>query len=208
MKNTEFLGPTKSKILNFLLERKRTAKELATILHIQVSAARKHLETMLEWDIVGEQFEHEGYGRPKKFYFLKEDGRELFPRKYDVVLNSVLANISSTKEKKAADRIVRQVAGDVVKELHLSGDCSKKHIELLTNGLNEFGFDSTFKIKENGYEILSRNCPLHKTALAYPKMVCHGLHGEIIKKATHAKAVNLTACVMSGDSACKHSIEI
>ncbi len=207
MKQTQLLGPTKAKILNYLLERRRTAKELAGILDVQVSATRKHLETMLEWKIVGEQFEQEGFGRPKKFYTLTEEGRELFPRQYETVLNVILKRLGDGKAKGAAEAMVRQVASDIVRQLDLHGDGSRENMELLTAGLNNFGFDASLKETRADYEVLSHNCPLHKTAMAHPKLICQDLHSEIIKQATHSRNVKLSACVMSGDDACRHVIQ-
>ncbi len=207
MKNTELLGPTKSVILNYLLEKKRTAKELAGILNVQVSAARKHLETMLQWNIVTEHFEQEGFGRPKKFYALTEEGRELFPRQYETILNAILKSLTDGKTKGVAEAVVRDVATDIVRQLDIQGDGKRNHIELLTEGLNKFGFDATFKETRTSYVLSSHNCPLHKTATEHPKLVCQGLHSEIIKRATRSKNVNLISCLMSGDSSCRHVIE-
>src|SRR5487761_482606 len=207
MKHSLLLGTTKAKILNYLLEERRTATELALMLHIQVSAARKHLEALYELNVVSEQFAQQGLGRPKKFYALTEEGRELFPRQYETILNAILKKLLDARGKGAAERMVKEVASDLVEQLDLGGDVSRKHMELLVASLNQFGFNASLRETKTSYEILSRNCPLHKTAMAHPKLVCEDLHGEIIKQSTNSNEAHLSACVMYGDSACKHVIQ-
>lgn len=207
MKQALLLGTTKAKILNYLLENKRTATELSVLLGIQVSAARKHLEDLCELNVASEQFAQAGLGRPKKFYALTEEGRELFPRQYETILNAILKKLLDAKGKDLAESMVKEVASDLVQELDLGGDASRKHMELLVAALNRFGFDASLRETKASYEILSRNCPLHKTAMAHPKLVCEDLHGEIIRQATNSIDTHLSACVLNGDKACKHVIK-
>ncbi|MGI0078996.1 MAG: helix-turn-helix transcriptional regulator [Nitrososphaerales archaeon] len=207
MKQTLLLGTTKAKILNYLLENRRTAGELAMILGTQVSAARKHLEALHELNVVSPQFVQEGLGRPKKFYALTEEGKELFPRQYETILNSILRRLLEARGTGLADRMVKAVASDLVQQLDLGGDRSRKHMELLMAALNRFGFDATLRETKTIYEITSRNCPLHKTAMAHPKLVCEDLHSEMIRQSTNSSNVRLSACVMYGDHACKHVVQ-
>src|SRR5579875_1292964 len=122
MAQIPLLGPTKAKILNHLLSNRRTAKELAEVLDIQVSAARKHLQALQELNVVEEQFIQEGMGRPKKYYFLTDSGRELFPRRYETILSAVLERLMQYKDKGHAESIVRQVAYDIARQMGIGGE--------------------------------------------------------------------------------------
>src|SRR5919197_5962326 len=80
---------TKTTILNLLLEGSKTAGEIADKLKIQKSAIRSHLESLQVEQSVRSYFKIEGLGRPRKVYELTESGRELFPRKYDLILSLI-----------------------------------------------------------------------------------------------------------------------
>ena len=86
---------TKMTILNLLLEGSKTTGEIADKLKIQKSAIRAHLESLRAEQAIRSYFKVEGPGRPRKIYELTESGRELFPRKYDLLLSLILQSIVS-----------------------------------------------------------------------------------------------------------------
>ena len=95
MTDIRLLGPAKERILSRLRDGRQTAREVASDLGIQTSAARKHLERLVEMGTVRKEFVRGARGRPKKYYALTDAGVELFPRHYDVVLNEVLARLEA-----------------------------------------------------------------------------------------------------------------
>ena len=76
---------TKQKIMEILLEGPRSLGEITDKLQIQKSAVRIHLESLQSEKAVESHFKIERLGRPRKIYSLTENGRELFPRKYDLM---------------------------------------------------------------------------------------------------------------------------
>src|SRR5205809_7431910 len=104
------LGPTKTDILTALREEPRPAQAIASRLGIQTSAARKHLERLVEMGTVREEFVRGARGRPKKYYAITDGGAELFPRHYDVVLNEVLARLKADGGEESARRVITGVA--------------------------------------------------------------------------------------------------
>jgi predicted ArsR family transcriptional regulator len=202
------LGETKEKMLHELRGGKRTAKDLADILDIQVSAARKHLEALSTLDIVSEEFIQDGIGRPKKFYCLTEDGRELFPRQYERILCGILDRLKSS-DWQVGESLVKEVAQEISREITGTVVNSDNHamFEDLSKALNEFGFDVTVEETPNSFIIISHNCPLYKAAMKHQKIVCHGLHDEIIKSSLGTRDVKLERCLTRGDNLCKHVVE-
>jgi predicted ArsR family transcriptional regulator len=201
------LGKTKERMLRELKEGKKTAKELSNVLEIQVSAARKHLETLSVLGMVREEFVQEGIGRPKKFYLLTDNGRELFPRQYDRILSLILDKLKDS-EGQLGESLVKEVAHDISRDINLQSTDKHAMIESLSHALNEFGFEVTMEETPTGFVITSHNCPLYKAAMRHQKLVCHGLHDEIIKSAVGTRDVKLERCLTRGDPACKHVIEI
>jgi DeoR family suf operon transcriptional repressor len=200
------LGETKERMLYELKDGRKTAKDLADLLNIQVSAARKHLEALSELNIVREEFIQDGIGRPKKFYRLTPEGMELFPRQYERILNGVLGKLRDNHNV-IGDTIIRSVAHELAGEMNLGEPDGRSTVENLVGALNDFGFDSVLEEDESTFKITSRNCPLYKAAIKHQKIVCHGLHDEMIKSALNTRDVKLELCVTRGDGVCKHVID-
>jgi predicted ArsR family transcriptional regulator len=221
------IGETKRKIMELLLDRPRSAAEIAENLEIQKSAARVHLESLQAEYIVKSSFKSERLGRPKKVYELTEHGRELFPRKYELVLNHVLKNIAEKEGGERAREIVESVADilaedirDRIEKSGSSGDL-KGSLKVLNSVSNELGFASTLSEGADeaaagrnnndvgAYSILSKNCILHRVAMENQDAICHGLHDMIIRKSLEGKSnvnVELKECMALGNAYCRHVI--
>lgn len=192
--------------------RRKTARELAEVLEIQVSAARKHLEVLSELSIVKEEFIQDGIGRPKKFYLLTDEGFELFPRQYETVLCALLDRIEASNGS-AGESIVKTIAREIANGIKTGGSDEpnvslerRVNPEDLVKFLDAFGFDCALEEDGPHLAITSRNCPLFKAAVKHQKIVCHGLHDEIIKTALGTREVKLEACMSRGDGECRHII--
>ena len=192
-------------MLNELRAGRKTAKDIANVLDIQVSAARKHLEALSSLNIVREEFVQEGIGRPKKFYCLTEKGFELFPRQYEKILCAILDELKISGGQ-IGESLMKQLAHDISTQINL-GVNNGSLVETLSNGLNAFGFDVTVEDTSGGIVITSHNCPLYKAAMKHQKLMCHGLHDEIIKSSLGTRDVKLERCLTRGDSTCRHVID-
>jgi len=89
---TNLFVDTKQRILKILLEGPMSLGEITGKLQIQKSAVRVHLESLHAEKAVESHFKIERLGRPRKIYQLTENGRELFPRKYDQYYHYYLKN--------------------------------------------------------------------------------------------------------------------
>jgi predicted ArsR family transcriptional regulator len=215
-----FGGDTKQLILNLLLEGSKTAGEVADKLKIQKSAIRTHLESLQAEQSVRSYFKIEGLGRPRKVYELTERGRELFPRKYDLILSLILQEIESTQGHEYMKKIIKSVADNMAHDIHdkikESSSSLEESVRILNSFSNELGFMSSF-YKENEdnssstYSIISRNCIVHKIAIKHQDAICHGFHDRIIQKSLDGKVkakVQLKECIALGDEYSRHIIAI
>lgn len=196
------LGTTRTQILKQLREKPQTAINLATLLRMQVSAARKHLQRLEELGFIKEEYRQEGVGRPKKFYRITDRGRELFPRLYDKVLNATLSKTIKMQGSGKAETIMNEIASDIAATVETHHD----KIGNLTKALNELGFEASFTKTPRSYTILSRNCPLLSTALMHKQVVCRGLHEELYKQILQTQELRREKWIVDGDSVCKHII--
>lgn len=198
------MGPSKTRILRLLPSGGKTAKEIAFILRIQVSAARKHLQDLERLGIVSQDFRRVTVGRPKKFFSLTEKGRELFPRSYDTVLSAVLAQLVQ-KDEAYAESVMGGIAKDIASTMN-GTESGSKHTRLAVKGLNGLGFQATIQEDSSNFHVTSRNCPLFKTASQHQNLVCKGLHETLLSQALGGGHVNRTSWILSGDSQCEHTI--
>jgi DeoR family suf operon transcriptional repressor len=203
MADIRLLGPPKRRILAKLREGPRTASQLASHMDIQTSAARKHLERLLEMGMVREEFVRGARGRPKKFYALTDDGRELFPRRYDAVLNEVLATLVANRGEDDTRRFLTGVADRMARPAAVGGGPQRQPRTLRL--LNDLGFETTAERQDRALVITSRNCPILRTAKTHRELVCAGLHAEILRCALGAKRVERGKWIVDGDSVCTHT---
>jgi predicted ArsR family transcriptional regulator len=213
-------GATKQKIMEILLEGPRSLGEITDKLQIQKSAVRVHLQSLQSEKAVESHFKIERLGRPRKIYSLTENGRELFPRKYDLILSLVLKKITETNGKEQARKIIESVADDMATniryEIEKNGrlDNYKESLKIFNSVSNEMGFASSItKDHDGNFSVLSKNCILHKVALNHQDVICHGLHDRMIIRSLSGSEkqkpninVELKECIALGDNFSRHAI--
>jgi predicted ArsR family transcriptional regulator len=215
-KKVDPFGDTKRMILNLLLDGSKTAGEIADKLKIQKSAIRIHLESLQTQQAVRSYFKMERLGRPTKAYEITESGRELFPRKYDMVLSLLIKKIEEVEGhdyvKKTIRSIADSIASDIRDKIKKSNNLSslEESLNILNSFSNEMGFMSSLQREDNGtYSLISRNCAVHKVATSHQDAICHGLHDRMIEKSLDGKInpdVQLKECIALGDNYSRHLI--
>jgi DeoR family suf operon transcriptional repressor len=215
-KKADTFGDTKKAILNLLLEGSKTAGEIADKLKIQKSAIRIHLESLQAEQSVRSYFKIEGLGRPRKVYEITESGRELFPRKYDLILSLILQKIESTEGHEYLKKLIKSITDTMADDIHdkikKNSSSLEESVRILNSISNEMGFMSSFYKEDddsNTYSIISRNCIVHKIAIRHQDAICHGFHDRIIQKSLDGKInpkVQLKECIALGDNYSRHII--
>jgi DeoR family transcriptional regulator, suf operon transcriptional repressor len=215
-------GTTKQKIMEILLGGPRSLGEITDKLQIQKSAVRIHLESLQSEKAVESHFKIERLGRPRKIYSLTENGRELFPRKYDLILSLILKKITETNGQEQARKLIESIADDIATniryEIEKSGNLGnfEESLKILNSVSNHMGFASSI-IKEDDkkFSIQSKNCILHKVAVSHQNIICHGLHDRMIIKSLGGNdsdekkpgiSVELKQCIALGDSFSRHVV--
>jgi predicted ArsR family transcriptional regulator len=217
-KEIALLGETKGRILELLLQNYKNAAEIGDKLQIQKSAVRVHLDSMQAQGLVKSYFKIERYGRPRRIYELTESGRELFPRRYDVILSLILEKIEEMHGHEHLKKIIESIAVEVAIDTRDKIDKIQKgyksdNIDASLNALNsisnEIGFVSSIIKEGDTYSILSRNCPVHKAALKNQDAICNGFHSRMIKKVLNGELnvnVQLKECIALGNDYSRHVI--
>ncbi len=203
---------TRGKILEQLAEAPRTARDLAHTLGIQESAARGHLDRMEDRGLVTPTFRREGVGRPRKRYALTARGLELFPKKYELMLDAIVEELLSREGEKyvgalfeeAAERLAHSVERDLP-----AGGTPEEKARRLVELLNRLGFRSTIEKTPDGkFRVLRTNCVFHRSALTHPGLVCNVFDKRLTEALLGGSGVDLQDSIVRGGLRCAHLIQL
>jgi predicted ArsR family transcriptional regulator len=212
MAESEQLEGTRGRILEELAVAPRTARDLAQKLGIQESAARGHLGRMEERGLVAPTFRREGVGRPRKRYTLTGAAQDLFPKKYDLILDTVVDELLAREGEgyvsalfaDAAERMAREVA----KEVPRSGT-PEERAENVVRSLNRLGFRcSTDRAPDGTIRINRTNCVFRHSALTHPFLLCDVFDKHLTEALLGQSGVDLIDSIGRGGMRCTHLIQL
>jgi len=206
------LEGTRGRILEELAIAPRTARDLAEKLGIQESAARGHLERLEERRLVLPTFHREGVGRPRKRYALTPTGQELFPKRYGMILDTVVDELLAREGEgyvsalfaDAGERMARAVAQELPRSASM--DDRARHLVL---ALNRIGFGCTSeRTPEGRYRIVRTNCVFRQSALSHPFLLCEVFDKHLTEALLGETGVDLEESIGRGGVRCTHLIEL
>ncbi|MGI0133140.1 MAG: helix-turn-helix transcriptional regulator [Thermoplasmata archaeon] len=203
---------TRGKILEELATGPRTAGDLAKTLGIQESAARGHLERLEARGIVVPTFHREGVGRPRKRYLLTSDGQELFPRRYELLLDSVMEELLAREGEgfvsalfaEAARRMAQQIAIEVP-----HGQGREERVRALARALNHLGFRCQVEEAKDGTVTITRsNCVFRHNALTHSYLLCDVFDKHLTEALLGQVGLDLKDSIGRGGVRCTHLIQL
>jgi DeoR family transcriptional regulator, suf operon transcriptional repressor len=206
------LEGTRGRILEELATAPRTARDLALKIGIQESAARGHLERLEERGLVLPAFHREGVGRPRKRYVLTATGQELFPKKYGMILDTVVDELLAREGEgyvsalfaEAGERMARAVAKDMPR-----GGSIDDRAASLVRALNRLGFGCTSeRTPEGRYRIVRTNCVFRQSALSHPFLLCEVFDKHLTEGLLGEAGVDLEESIGRGGVRCSHLIPL
>ncbi|MGC2288859.1 MAG: ArsR family transcriptional regulator [Thermoplasmata archaeon] len=203
---------TRGKIIEALAVSPRSARDLARNLGIQESAVRGHLDRLEDRGLVSPSFHREGVGRPKKRYVLTSQGQDLFPRQYELLLDSVMEELlaqegegyTSALFAEAARRMARQIAAEVSPELP-----KEDRISALVDALNKLGFRAEAQTLPDGEVRINRtNCVFRHTALTHAYLLCEVFDKHLTEALLGQSGLQLEDSITRGGLTCTHLIQL
>ncbi len=203
---------TRGRILEELAIAPQTARDLAKKLGIQESAARGHLERLEGRGLVTPTFRREGVGRPRKRYFLTSEGMELFPRRYELLLDCVIEEVLNQQGPAAtsgllalaARRMARQIASRLPQNRPLG-----ERVAELSKALNELGFRTTVeKTSEGTFKVVRTNCVFRHNALTHTYLLCDVFDKHLTEELLGQVGVDLQDSIGRGGLRCTHLIQL
>lgn len=203
---------TRGRILEELAQAPCTAHDLALALGIRESAARGHLERLEQRGYVIPSFRREGVGRPRKRYTLTGEGQELFPKKYDLLLDAFMDEILARQGEpavrdllaEAARRVARKIAAGIPSE-----GTKEQRVRHLVRALNEFGFGcSVEKLPDGTLRIVRTNCVFRRNALSHTYLMCSVFDQHLTEALLGEVKVDLQDSIGRGAMQCSHLIHL
>jgi predicted ArsR family transcriptional regulator len=204
------LEGTRGRILEQLATSPQTARDLAKKLGIQESAARGHLDRMEERGLVTPSFHREGVGRPRKRYLLTNQAQDLFPKKYDLILDSVVDELLAREGEGFVSALfaesARRMAGTIGEEIPKGGTTAEKAARLV-DALNRLGFRCSIETTDDGHlRIVRTNCIFRHSALAHPYLLCDVFDKNLTEALLGELGVDLEESIGRGGMRCTHLI--
>lgn len=203
------MADTKRHLLRRLLEGAATARQLGEVADISTTAARRHMEDLAEEGIVEPFFRQEGIGRPSKFYRLTDEGRETFPRRYDLAAEEL---IQALLDRQGADGLQqamtdagRRLASRYQDRMPEQAPLGER-VQALADVLEELGFPTEIELHDDRLVVVRRDCIFLKLARQQRDAVCGALDTTMLEELLDAD-VDLEGCLPDGRDSCRHVVK-
>jgi predicted ArsR family transcriptional regulator len=202
----------RGKIIEQLALTPSTARDLAKNLGIQESAVRGHLDRLEDRGLVVPTFRREGVGRPRKRYMLTSQGQDLFPRRYEFLLDSVMEELLAREGEgfvsalfaEAARRMARQIFQEIPESLPRA-----ERVQALADALNKLGFRAQVETLPNGeLRIVRTNCVFRHTALTHAYLLCEVFDKHLTEELLGQSGLQLEDSISRGGIKCTHLIQL
>jgi predicted ArsR family transcriptional regulator len=202
------MSSTRDNVLRTLLTRQRcTINELAEAVGINPISVRHHVTKLEAEGFVTSDEERHGVGRPRRVYFLTEEGMEQFPTRYLRLTVRLLEQLKETLPGPMVDKLFAQVADDLVtdytSDLDLDGAPIEERLDIVQDLLKGEGFTMEWELQEDGYHIREVNCPYYHVGQNHPE-VC-AVDQTLISNMLNVP-VEKVKCILDGDTYCTYIV--
>jgi predicted ArsR family transcriptional regulator len=198
------LGATQQKVLRQLLLAPEgvTVERLCEALGVTHNAVRQHLTALLAAGYIERGMARPTGGRPQARYVLLPAGRELFPRNYALIANSVIERLYADGGKAG----VQALLGDIGRELGAAaaeriaavGDDETAHA--LADQLDALGYEARAVRRDGETQVEAYNCVFHALAKAHPDICRFDL---AFMEAATRRPIQHLECLVRGGQACR-----
>ena len=198
-----FFESTRGQIVRLLRDSSKTVNEIAAELDLTDNAIRAHLLSLERDHLVEQNGVVKGFRKPHFVYGLTDEGRNLFPKAYDSLLNNLLSALKA----RLVTSVLKDFLADTGKRIgrqqpNHDDDSLDDKLTTALSTLEELGGSATV-VKENGHiQIRSEGCPFAEAVSEHPEVcqVAESMLSEIV-----GKPVKET-CDRTGSPKCRFDI--
>ena len=205
---------TKGRILEELMTGPRSAKELAGVLRIRESAVRTHLERLVDRGIVQPSFHRQGVGRPRKRFSLTPDGQEIFPRRYEMLLDALIGALEEREGEGYVSSLMVQAAQEFARKVAqklpaFSPETSKEdRLRAVVKVLNDLGQRAELNREGERLQVVRKNCVFRATAMKHAYLLCNVFDQHFLENLFGQAGVDLLDSIPRGAHSCTHLIQL
>jgi predicted ArsR family transcriptional regulator len=207
----DLFGESRSAILQLLLAKELTAKEMASELDLSETAVRAQLDALEGHGFISSKTKRlKERGRPRRMYSLTPAGLDAFPRRYEVLLETILDTlIKSVGEEKAAEMLTDagRALGLRWRPKFKSGLAPMMKLHMIVRLLNEMGFVASLRFEDDKPILIRQNCIFHRTASSRHDLICERFDNALMVTLLEGLGVTLVECIHDGKGGCKNLIE-
>jgi DeoR family transcriptional regulator, suf operon transcriptional repressor len=198
---------TRERVLKTLLARQRcTINELADDVGINGISVRHHINRLEAEGLVNSEEILHGVGRPRRVYFLTNEGLERFPTRYMRLTLRLLEQLKETMPPAVVSQIFSQMAQEMVDDYasETDGLTMEERLKLMQELLSEEGFNVEWEAQGEQYVIKETNCPYLHVTQTHPE-VC-SVDQTVISAFLSVPAEKIK-CVLNGDNFCTYVVQ-
>lgn len=206
--NGEHAKSTRERVLQTLLTNQRcTINEIADAVEINPISVRHHITKLQADGMVDSEEERHGVGRPRRVYFLTENGREHFPTRYLRLTLRLLEQLKETVPQPMVDQLFSQMAKDLASNYtaELTGLRPEERLDLVKKMLNNEGFSVDWEKQGDYFQIRESNCPYYHVGQNYPE-ICT-VDQTMISTVLSVPAEKIQ-CMLHGDAHCTYIVPV
>jgi predicted ArsR family transcriptional regulator len=172
----DLLGEPRATIVRTLKrEGERSAPELAEELGITDVAVRRHLAVLAEEGFISDRIVKQERGRPVARYRLTDHGEDLFPHRYDEMVDELIAFLVDRHGRDGMRAFLRwrQERETQAYAAAIDGDDVAVRLEQLAEALSDAGFLAEVRETPEGFELTQTHCAVFDVAKEHPEMCAH-----------------------------------
>lgn len=199
---------TRERVMKTLLTRERcTVNELAEAVQINPISVRHHISKLEAEGLVKSEEERHGVGRPRRWYFLTEKGRERFPTRYIRLTVRLLEQLKETLPEPMVGKLFAQIAEGMASEYarSMQDQPIEARLQMVAHLLSSEGF--TVEVEQQGdyFQIRETNCPYFHIGQNHPEVcaVDQTLISTLLDTPAHK-----VQCMLHGDAHCTYLVPI
>lgn len=203
------MATTRDLVLKTLLNRQKcTINELAEAVGINPISVRHHVTKLEANGLVTSDEERHGVGRPRRLYFLTEEGIEQFPTRYLKLTVRLLSQLKETIPDPIVKGLFERIAADLIDELPQNIDLQslslEERLDVVQELLRSEGFTIRWEKKDGQYIIQETSCPYYHVGQTHPEIctVDENLISNVL-----AVEVEKEKCILNGDNYCSYVVK-
>lgn len=208
MHDARFFQTTRGRIVTALRRRHgASAVDLATEFGLSANAVRQQLLFLERDGYVVERAVKRGPTKPTLEYSLTSSAENLFPQRYDLMLNAVLGEVKASLGPDAVEKLFEGIGkraserfGARMKATDVKGRAAE-----LAGILREKGVDADLiELPGGRLELREHNCPYVRTVAEHPE-VCSIIH-NVLRENVSVETTQVES-IATGGEACRFEVK-